>query len=135
MSTEKYESIINLPHHQSRTRPHMAVADRAAQFAPFAALSGHGEAIRETARRTEERRELTEEETAKLNRQTAHLLERLAAQERPHISVVYFLPDEYKEGGSCEEYAGNLRQIDEAGGWFIFEDGKKLRTRDILQIR
>ena len=130
----KYDNIINLPHRQSAVRPHMSLSDRAAQFAPFATLSGHGDAILETERLTGCRADLTEEEAQFLNTQTAVLQERIAAGGRPQVRITYFRPDEKKDGGRYEVCTGSLRRIDEACGRFIFSDGRKISAQDITEI-
>ena len=133
--THKYDNIINLPHRQSKMRPHMSMADRAAQFSPFATLTGHEEAILETQRLTQEQAELTEEDALYLSRQTAVLMQRLSHGERPAIAVDYFLPDEKKAGGSYVTYTGVLRRIDETAGVFLMTDGTRIDMKSISQIR
>ena len=96
-TTEKYGDIIHLPHPVSEKHPRMPMQDRAAQFSPFAALTGYEEAIYETGRLTEEKTELGEEEKAILDRKQQLLLEKL--DERPTLTVTYFVPDEKKSGG------------------------------------
>ena len=93
----KYDNIINLPHKQSKTRPPMAVADRAAQFAPFAALTGHDAVIRETARQVGRKIELSEDVKVELDRKIRELSENINKQ--PEIAITYFKPDEKKTGG------------------------------------
>lgn len=131
----KYEHIINLPHHQSQSRPQMSMAERAAQFSPFATLTGHGEAIFETERLTEQQTALTEEEARHLSDETGALMMRLAAGERPAVAVTYFRPDERKAGGSYETCEGRLRRIDEIGGVFHMMDGTRVEMRQIARIR
>lgn len=96
--TEKYEDIINLPHHVSETRPQMSMLDRAAQFSPFAALSGYDDAVKEAGRLTDNRVELGDEGQDLLDRKLQYLQEIIA--DRPEISVTFFIPDEKKPGGS-----------------------------------
>lgn len=108
--SHEYDDIIHLPHHRSKNRPPMSMHDRAAQFAPFAALTGYDAAIRETARRTEAWTELTEEAAEELNRKLLFLQERLG--EEPEITVTYFVQDEKKPGGTYVTYTGQLRRID-----------------------
>lgn len=105
-----YEDIIHLPHHVSTTRPHMSVADRAAQFAPFAALTGHDAAVKETARLTHIRQELDEEEKEILDEKLQLLKSNLNSQ--PEIQVTYFIPDEKKEGGQYITVSGKIKKID-----------------------
>ena len=93
--TDSYDDIINLPHHVSDRYPHMPMYDRAAQFAPFAALTGHEEAINETSRYTEERIELTEEQKENIDRELQELRDRGT---ECNVRIVYFEPDELKKG-------------------------------------
>lgn len=93
-----YDDIINLPHHTSVSRPHMSAHDRAAQFSPFAALTGYGSAIAETARLTDARVELDEYTKADLNEKLCIMQERIAQQ--PEVSITYFQPDKVKTGGA-----------------------------------
>ena len=94
----KYGDIINLPHPTSLNHPRMSLHDRAAQFSPFAALTGHHTAIAETGRLTDQRIELDESEIARVDAALQHLQELLP--ERPTVSITYFVPDERKSGGS-----------------------------------
>ena len=99
---DQYDDIINLPHHVSKTRPQMSMLDRAAQFSPFAALTGYDAAIKETGRLTDEKVNLSEEEKEALDRKQQILLEKLA--DHPAITVIFFVPDEKKIGRSvCDE--------------------------------
>lgn len=129
----RYDDIIDLPHHVSPTRPRMPARDRAAQFAPFAALTGYGDAVKETARITEERREPDGEQTEILNRTVKILAEKI--REQPEITVVFFCPDERKEGGSYRQFRGNLRRIDECRRRMIFTDGNEISFDNIREIR
>ena len=103
----RYDDIIDLPHHVSARHHPMPMIDRAAQFSPFAALSGHGDAIAETARLTDARRELDEETQAQLNERIALLAQ--AAPQRPIVRVTWFQPDAHKEGGSRPQRDNTLR--------------------------
>lgn len=89
---DQYDDIINLPHHVSKTRPQMSMLDRAAQFSPFAALTGYDAAIKETGRLTDEKVNLSEEEKEALDRKQQILLEKLA--DHPALTVIFFVPDE-----------------------------------------
>ena len=106
----KYDDMIHLPHHTSSRHPRMSMADRAAQFSPFAALTGHGAAISETARLTDRQIELSEDAKALLDQKQSLLTERLA--EHPEVAVTWFRADSQKEGGRYEVAQGRLRQID-----------------------
>ena len=100
-SWKKYSDIIDLPHHVSTKHPHMSPEDRAAQFSPFAALTGYDDAIRETGRLTERRVELDDEELARLDEKFHILQEHL--EEQPVVRFTYFKPDMRKEGGAVLE--------------------------------
>ena len=115
-----YADIIGLPHHVSENRPHMSIHDRAAQFAPFAALTGYDEMVREEERLTERRRELTEEETERLNQKLTILADVLADGHHPEVTAEYFVPDERKDGGRYETVTGRLKKIDQAGRKLVF---------------
>ena len=127
-----YEDIINLPHHVSKTRPQMSMLDRAAQFSPFAALTGYDAAIKETGRLTDEKIELGEEAKAALDRKQAYLMEMIG--EQPEISITYFLPDARKSGGAYVTITGNLKRFDEYERLLILTDGRKIPMDDIADI-
>ena len=105
-----YDDIIDLPHHVSETHPPMSRADRAAQFSPFAALTGYDAAVRESARVTEQRIELDEGVKAELNARLNCILEHLS--EHPQVSITYFMPDEKKSGGAYRTVTGAVRKLD-----------------------
>ena len=107
-----YMDILSLPHHQSATRPHMSLHDRAAQFAPFAALSGYEEMVDEEARITDREISLGESEQDLLDEQFRRLSEMLSAGQRPQVSVMVFIPDQYKAGGRYETVTGHARRIE-----------------------
>ena len=127
-----YEDIINLPHHVSKTRPQMSMLDRAAQFSPFAALTGYDAAIKETGRLTDEKIEMDEDRKAALDMKQAYLIEML--DEQPEISITYFLPDTKKLGGAYVTVTGNLKRFDEYERLLILTDGKKIPMDDIADI-
>ncbi|MDE7293895.1 MAG: hypothetical protein K2N72_05680 [Oscillospiraceae bacterium] len=127
-----YDDIIDLPHHVSRTRTPMSMHDRAAQFSPFAALTGYEDCIDETARITCERLEITEDRAAMLNGRIAYLNEH--AHERPAVIVEYFYPDETKQGGRYITTSGNFRRIDEAEDKMVLAGGEKIPMGDIYGI-
>ena len=130
--THKYDDIINLPHHVSRKHPRMSIHDRAAQFAPFAALTGHGEAIAETARLTDRKIELDDYERLKLDEKLLILQEHI--MEMPEISVTYFCPDKKKEGGKYVPITKALRKINDMERTLLMEDGMQIRIEDILGV-
>lgn len=127
-----YEDIINLPHHVSKTRPQMSMLDRAAQFSPFAALTGYDAAIKETGRLTDEKQELDDDTKAALDMKQAYLMEMI--DEQPEISVTYFLPDTKKAGGAYATVTGKLKRFDEYERLLILTDGKKIPMDDIADI-
>lgn len=128
----KYDDIINLPHHVSKTRPQMSMHDRAAQFSPFAALTGYDDTVKETARLTNRKFELTEEEIKDLNLKVQMLKE--YAETQPLIFVEYFISDKKKSGGSYVTVTGNFRRIDEYAGNLILTSGEEIHLRDIYSI-
>ncbi len=132
----KYEDIIDHPHHQSKTRPHMNLQNRAAQFAPFAALSGYGEAVAETERITEERAILDESVVDEINRKLAEIAERLNSESRnePYVSITYFVDDLLKDGGSYVHAAGNVKKVDAYERQVLMKDGTVIPMRDIFDV-
>ena len=127
-----YEDIINLPHHVSKARPQMSMLDRAAQFSPFAALTGYDAAIKETGRLTDEKIELDEDTKAALDMKQAYLIEMI--DEQPEITIIYFLPDARKVGGAYVTVTGNLKRFDEYERLLILTNGKKIPMDDIADI-
>ena len=130
--TTPYDDIIRLPHHVSQNHPQMPMLDRAAQFAPFAALTGYEAAVGETARQTTERRELDAQEAAELNRRLTDLAARL--KDRPEVTVEYFVPDERKAGGAYVSVTGVVRNISIAERLLVMEDGTVIPLDDIVSI-
>lgn len=128
----KYDDIIHLPHHVSSVHPQMPIEDRAAQFSPFAALTGHGEAIKETARQTEKRIELDENQKLILDGKMKIVKERLA--EAPVITVTYFLPDAKKAGGIYLTITDAVKKIDEYRKLIVMEGGMRIPVREIVRI-
>lgn len=126
----KYDDILELPHHVSKSRPQMPVADRAAQFAPFAALSGHYEAVKEAARQTDARIEMDESCRAMLDRK----LQEIQKQPDRSVSVTYFVPDLKKPGGSYVTVTGRIGRIDGNGRRVILADGTCIPADDIIEI-
>lgn len=130
--TGPYDDIINLPHHISATRARMPLADRAAQFSPFAALTGHSAAIKETARLTEQRIELGEDSKAALELRLNMLAD--AASNHPEVAVTYFQPDENKEGGSYVTATSVIKRIDSYERVIDMVDSTKIPIEEILKI-
>ena len=128
-----YDDIITLPHPTSRRHPRMAAADRAAQFAPFAALTGYAAAVKETARETEAFTELAEDEAAALDRRLRLLEERI--RERPWVVLTCFQPDQRKAGGAYVEVRGRVKRMDATAGMITLEDGREIPINYILGIK
>lgn len=130
--SHKYDDIIHLPHHVSKTRPRMPVSDRAAQFAPFAALTGYGEAVKETARLTERRIQPDEETLAVLNRRLEYIRNHIS--ERPEVSVRFFRPDPRKEGGEYVTASGAVKKLDQIRHRLILADGLEIPFENLWEI-
>lgn len=107
---QRYDDLLDLPHHVSCVRPHMPRIDRAAQFSPFAALTGYDDAVRETARLTQPRIELDENRISVLNERLQILLELL--DQRPEVTITYYVPDARKAGGAYVNVTGRVKKID-----------------------
>ena len=128
----KYNEIMWLPHHVSKTRPQMPMSDRAAQFAPFAALTGYDAAIKETGRLTDERIELDVEALSALDMKYQLLME--ALDEAPEVTITYFRPDERKAGGKYVSAVGAVKKIDDFERRITMQDGAKIPMDDVLSI-
>ena len=128
----KYDDIINLPHPTSQRHPRMPIRDRAAIFSPFAALSGHGAAIAETARLTERRMELDEDTKAELDRRQAVLLAHIG--EQPEVTVTWFQPDERKDGGAYVTTTGRLKKLDTVQRVLVLLDGTSIPLEDVAGL-
>lgn len=131
-ANSKYDEIINFPHHVSKTRPQMPMSDRAAQFSPFAALTGYDSAIKETGRLTDEKIDLDEESLTALNMRYQMLTD--ALEERPEVRITYFKPDERKAGGAYVTTAGAVRKIDDFEQTIIMQDGTRIPMDDVLSL-
>lgn len=127
-----YEDISHLPHPTSKKHPRMSMEERAAQFSPFAALTGFGGVIRETGRLTDARVELGESDQAELER-TLNFLDS-QEEEHPAVQATYFLPDERKEGGAYVTVTGRLKRIDQAEGTLLLQEGTRIPIRDIRSV-
>ena len=130
--SHKYKDIINLPHPTSKSHPRMSMAERAAQFSPFAALTGDGGVIQEAGRLTEMKKELGDSEIEELERNLSRLAEN--AGQRPLISVTYFQPDKKKEGGTYITVTGRFKGIDEAERRLLLTDRTEIPIENILRI-
>ena len=128
----KYDDIIDLPHKKSDRRPHMPNLQRAAQFSPFAALTGHSDAIRETARLTEKRIDLDEDSKERLSERLQLLIEERDAEHE--VTITYFLADEKKDGGKYVEVTGAVKKIDEYTKTVLMCDGTRIPMDDVIDI-
>ena len=131
-TTNKYDSIMNLPHHISKARPQMPMSDRAAQFAPFAALTGYDSAIKETGRLTDEKIELDEEALTALDMRYQLLTD--ALETRPEVTITFFQADERKEGGAYLTVTGTVKKIDTFERLITMQDGTKIPMDDVLSM-
>ena len=129
----RYDEIMELPHHVSKTRPQMPMSDRAAQFAPFAALTGYDSAIKETGRLTDERVELDEEALTALDRKYQLLIE--ALDDAPEVTIIYFRPDERKAGGQYVSATGTVKKVDTFGRRILLQDGTRIPLDSVYDLR
>lgn len=135
-----YADIISLPHHKAADRPHMSLHDRAAQFSPFAALTGFEGVIAETGRMTDRKIELSESEKILLDQKLTLIDDLIQDGHYPVISLVFFVPDARKEGGEYHDFTGMVRQIDAIDRKVVFlaengrSAGKTVFVDDIMKI-
>ena len=129
----RYDEIMGLPHHVSKTRPQMPMSDRAAQFAPFAALTGYDSAIKETGRLTNERIELDEEALTALDRKYQLLMDTL--DDAPEVTIIYFQPDERKAGGQYVSATGTVKKVDTFGRRILLQDGTRIPLDSVYDLR
>lgn len=127
-----YSDIIGLTRPLYADLPPMPIHDRAAQFSPFAALVGYDDAVAETARLTDSKREISEEEMAFLNASLVKLSE--CVNQHPLITIDYFIPDQLKDGGSYSQKSGNIKKYDQIAGFIEFADGEKVSISNIYNI-
>lgn len=135
-----YADILALPHHQAENRPHMSMHDRAAQFSPFAALTGFDGVIAETGRITDRKIELSESQKLLLDQKLTLIDDVIQDGYHPVVTVVYFVPDAQKEGGSYREFIGKVRQVEPIERKLVFlaanecSGGKEIGIDSILEI-
>ena len=135
-----YADILTLPHHKASNRPQMSMHDRSAQFSPFAALTGFDDVIAETGRRTDQKIELSESQMTLLNQKLNLIDDAVQDGYHPMVTVVYFVPDAKKDGGSYQEYTGKMRQLDPVERKLVFladnnrSAGKEISIEDVLEI-
>ena len=130
----KYDDIIKLSHHISKKHPQMSMEERAAQFAPFAALVGYEDAVEETARITTKRIELNEEEKDTLDIKLQMLNEQIQIQIYPNVTIMYFVPDLKKDGGKYIKISGTVKKIDEYKQLIILDDKTEIPISEIISI-
>ncbi len=128
----RYDDIINLPHYQSTKRPHMSLHDRAAQFAPFAALKGYEEAVIETARHTDSKAVLDENQIEQIDATLQYISDNITSG--INITVTYYLPDRFKAGGSYVEHIGLVKKIEPMARVVEFDNGFQIYIDDIFNI-
>ncbi|MCR4617618.1 MAG: YolD-like family protein [Lachnospiraceae bacterium] len=128
----KYDDIIDHPHYQSKTRPHMSMINRAAQFSPFAALTGYGEAVSETERLTDERIVLDDSVAEDINRKLLEIESSIS--EEPYVTLTYFVEDVLKEGGRYLYVTDNVVKIDRYNRIVYMKEGSKISIDDIFDI-
>lgn len=131
-STDDYADIINMPHHVSKTRPRMSLYDRAAQFSPFAALTGYDAAIKETARLTDEKIVLDENFRDGLDEKLILIMSKLS--EKPVVAITYFIQDERKSGGSYETTEGWIRKVDLYERVIVMGDRSRIPIGNVIAI-
>ena len=127
-----YDDIINLPHHESTKHPRMSALNRAAQFSPFAALTGHEAAILETARLTNARLELDEDRKEELDERMQIIRDHISLE--PDVSITYFVPDSKKEGGSYLQVIGAVKKLDDIEHKILMQNGTIIPINDIYEI-
>ena len=128
-----YDDIIHLPHHVSEKHPRMSSIDRAAQFSPFAALTGYDAVIQETGRLTDSRVELAEYSQDVLDKKQQILME--LAKEQPQVTVTFFLPDDRKLGGSYATRTGKLKKLDTYRRVMVMTDGTEIPLHEIVDMK
>ncbi len=132
MNNNKYDDIILMAHHTSPTRPHMPIHDRAAQFAPFAALTGYDGMVEEAARLTDSETELGEYDIERIDTRLRILKEH--ERSRPYVEVIHFVPDKHKAGGKYITSRAKLCRVDDIEKQIQLEDGKKIEFKHISTI-
>ena len=128
----RYEDIVNLPHPVSRNHPRMSMEKRAAQFSPFAAISGYEDACAEVRRYTEKEMEISEDQIEEIN----HILNDISMviEKKPYVFLTYFQKDQRKQGGQYIEKKGRIVEINQEKGILIFEDGEKIEIEKLVSI-
>lgn len=129
---DNYDDIINLPRYESKTHPRMSMYQRAAQFSPFAAVTGHDAAVKETERLTDERIDLDERQKVELDEKLRIISEHLI--QNPEVKVTYFEPDQKKNGGEYKIVSGFIKKIDVYEKKLVLQDGQKIDINQIYDL-
>ena len=129
----KYDEIINIEHFNPKNHKRMSIRERSAQFSPFAALTGYTESVKETARLTKGKIELSEDMKYEIDNKLQIIEDHL--KEKPEVNIIYFIKDKKKSGGDYKEYTGIIRRIDKVNGIIIFIDKTIIDLKDIIDIR
>ena len=129
---DKYKNIIDLKHFDPKYHTRMPMANRSAQFAPFAALTGFGEAINEAGRAVDKRIELTEDEMTLINDKINYLIENKSS--KIEVNIVYFVPDKKKIGGTYQTICGVIRRIDAEKNCIVLNTKHKILIKNIYNI-
>jgi hypothetical protein len=129
---KNYDDIINLPHHISNHHTQMSISDRAAQFAPFAALTGYAEAINEAGRLVDKKKELTEEEKINISNTINYLINNI--NDDIEVSIIYFVKDQNKDGGEYKSIKGIVKRYEQIDNTIILKSKFKISLEDILLI-
>lgn len=124
---KRYDDIIEMPHHVSRKHPQMSLSDRAAQFSPFAALTGYEDVIAESARYTDRKAELSEDEKAEISKTLAESIGN-------PIVITLFIPDDKKSGGRYEDIECTIKRFDDSNGTLVLSDRSRIRIDDIMKV-
>ncbi|MGN0328797.1 MAG: hypothetical protein ACI4D4_07430 [Lachnospira sp.] len=132
--SNKYNDIINLSHPTSKKHPRMSMLNRAAQFAPFAALTGYEDEVTEAGRLTEDFAELNEDEKNILDRKLAMIMEQNKGSNKPSVNITYFKPDEKKKGGAYVTYTGTIKKINYKDAMIITEDNIGIPIKFIYDL-
>ena len=135
VKSDPYADIRHLPHYESKIHPRMPRANRAAQFMPFSALSGYEEAVQETARQTEQFRELDEDSRRRLDEKLQVIQQNLEEKREVSVIITCFVPDKYKDGGSYQEYSGLVKRVDAYRRRILLLDGTALPIAYISDIQ
>ena len=128
----QYDDIINLPHYESKTHPRMSMHQRAAQFSPFAAVTGHDAAVKETERLTDKQIDLDERQKVELDEKLRIISEHLG--QNPEVKITYFEPDQKKDGGAYITVSGFMKKIDVYEKKIVLQDGQKIEINQIYDL-